>query len=74
MAHPDDVSIEVFLADARAELERMEKVWRAGNSNEPEAWPLQMCLGDWWEAFISTDWTDLNVLVGSLRAQYEELG
>ena len=26
MAHPDDVSIEVFLADARAELERMEKV------------------------------------------------
>lgn len=60
--HPDDAPIEAFLAEARAELDRMERVWRAGHAREPEAWPLQMGLGEWWEAFETTDWTELETL------------
>ena len=49
------ISLDQFLAELRADVDRFESTWRQEHEKDPEAFPLifpEENAGGWWEQFM----------------------
>jgi hypothetical protein len=49
----DDRPLAEFMVELRKLVEEFEADWRDHQSKDPDNWPEQMGLADWWEQFIA---------------------
>jgi hypothetical protein len=50
------MTLDRFLSELRADVERFERNWRDENKADPEAFPLEFPAdnaGGWWEQFMA---------------------
>lgn len=48
-------TLEEFVAEMRADLDKFEKSWRENNAVSPESYPMKLLSGDWLEQFTLFD-------------------
>lgn len=59
-----EMTLEEFLADEAAVLQRFKAFWLSNTKVEPEHFPGSMGAGDWWEqlvAFVQTEHPEAEV-------------
>jgi hypothetical protein len=49
------MTLEEFIAETKARLEKFEQKWHLENSKNPAEWPNEMGRGDWDEQFMIFD-------------------
>lgn len=45
-------TLEDFVAEMKADVDRFATNWRKNHAATPEEWPMQMDGGDWYDQFL----------------------
>jgi len=48
-----DLKIQYFMAGMSQQLDFFRKYWTENNKHDPDQWPLQMGVADWFDQFVT---------------------
>lgn len=52
------MTFQDFIVRLRSEVGNFEDMWLTNNAENPQDWPMEMGLADWWEQFTVSELED----------------